>query len=63
VVRVDFDVLVLDAFLFEGDPDALNEGAEPTGVELERVLGCVGLRLLAECLGSLLWLLTHLHSE
>ena len=29
VVGVDFDVLVLNAFFFEGDPGALDEWAEP----------------------------------
>ena len=27
LVRVDFDVLVVEAFELEGDPDALDEGA------------------------------------
>jgi hypothetical protein len=31
LVRVDFDVLVRDVFVFEGDPDALDEGAGRTG--------------------------------
>jgi hypothetical protein len=45
VVRVDFDVLVWKGLFFEGDPDALNEGAEPAGVEFEGVGGGVGLGL------------------
>lgn len=42
VVRVHLDVLVRDALLFEHDPDALHEGAEPARVELERSGGLVG---------------------
>jgi len=33
VVGVYFDVLIRDLFLFQGDPDALDEGTEPAGVE------------------------------
>ena len=47
VVWVHFDVLVWDAFLFERDPDALDEGAEPARVEFQIVLGRV-------CLGSVI---------
>jgi hypothetical protein len=43
VVRVDFDVLVWNVLLFEGNPHALDEGAEPAGVELQRIVGGVGL--------------------
>jgi hypothetical protein len=46
VVWVDFDVLVWEGLFFEGDPDALNEGAEPAGVEFEGVRGGVGLAFL-----------------
>lgn len=46
MVGVYFDVLVGDGLFFEGDPDALDEGAEPAGVELEGVLGFVSLSLL-----------------
>ena len=42
VVGIYFDVLVGDAFFFEDEPGALHEGAEPAGVELERVVGAVG---------------------
>jgi hypothetical protein len=38
VVWVHFDVLVLDAFLFERDPDALDKGAKPARVEFEIML-------------------------
>ena len=34
MVGVHFDVLVGEGLFFEGDPDALHEGAEPAGVEL-----------------------------
>jgi hypothetical protein len=37
-VWVHFDVLVLDAFLFERDPDALDKGAKPARVEFEIML-------------------------
>jgi len=43
VVRVHFDVLVLDVPFLESDPDALDEGAEPARVELEGVFGFMGL--------------------
>ena len=43
VVGVDFDVLVLNTFFFEGDPNALDEGAEPAGVEFQGVGRLVGL--------------------
>lgn len=42
VVGVDFDVLVGDLLFFQHQPDALHEGAEPAGVELERLRGGVG---------------------
>lgn len=48
VIRVYFDVLVLDAFFFEHDPGALHEGTEPARVEFESVLGGVSLGMLAE---------------
>lgn len=47
MVGVYFDVLVGDALFFEEQPDALDEGAEPAGVELEGLLGSVGLGVLA----------------
>lgn len=47
MVWIYFDVLVWDAFLFERDPDALDEGAEPARVEFQIVLGRV-------CLGSVI---------
>jgi len=34
MVRVYLDVLIGNVFLFQCDPDALDEGAEPAGVEL-----------------------------
>ena len=34
MVWVDLDVLVGNALFFEDGPDALDEGAEPAGVEL-----------------------------
>jgi hypothetical protein len=43
VVGVDFNVLVLDAFFFEGDPDALDEGTKPATVELQSCGGGVSL--------------------
>lgn len=42
VVGVDLDVLVGDLLFFEHEPGSLDEGAEPAGVELERLLGLVG---------------------
>jgi hypothetical protein len=33
VVRVYLDILIGNAFFFQGDPDTLDEGAEPAGVE------------------------------
>jgi len=42
-VDVDFDILVGEAFVFEGDPDAVHEGAEAGAVEFEVVVGGVGL--------------------
>jgi len=41
LVRVDFDVLVGDALVFEGDPDALDKGAESVS---EGSLGAKGGR-------------------
>ena len=43
MVRVHFNVLVVDVLFFESDPYALDEGAEPAGVEFERLLGSVGV--------------------
>lgn len=42
VVRVDLDVLEGDPLLLENHPDALDEGAEPAGVECERCGALVG---------------------
>ena len=53
-VDVDFDVLVVEAFVFEGDPDAVDEGAEAGAVELEVVVGGVGLNCLPGLAGGLL---------
>ena len=47
MVWVHFNVLVGYAFFFESDPDALDEGAEPAGVEFERIFGLVRLEMLA----------------
>lgn len=46
VVWVHFDVLVWDAFLFERDPHALNEGAEPARVQFEVILSGVRLEFV-----------------
>jgi hypothetical protein len=43
VVRVHFDVLVVDILFFESDPYALDEGAKPAGVEFEWMVGLMGL--------------------
>lgn len=47
VVRIDLDVLVLDALLFQGDPRALDERAEPARVQLQRMFGRVCLLMSA----------------
>ena len=38
-----FDVLVWDLLLLERDPDTLDEGTEPAGVQLQGLLGRVRL--------------------
>jgi hypothetical protein len=48
VVGVDFDVLVGDVLLFESDPDALHEGAEPARIQLQWVLGFMVLTVLEQ---------------
>lgn len=47
MVGIDFDVLVLDALFFERDPEALDEGAEPAGVEDEGCFDGVRLRCVS----------------
>jgi hypothetical protein len=54
VVRVYLDVLIGNAFFFQCDPDALDEGAEPAGVEFKGVFGLVSLGRLESGLES--WL-------
>ena len=53
-VDVDFDVLVVEAFVLEGDPDTVDEGAEAGAVEREVVVGGVGLNCLPGLAGGLL---------
>lgn len=43
VIRVDFNVLVLDAFFFERNPYTLNKGTKPARVELQRTFSRVSL--------------------
>lgn len=50
VIRVDFNVLVLDTFLLEGDPYALHKRAEPARVELQRTLSRVCLGKVRGCI-------------
>ena len=42
-VDVDFHILIVEAFVLKGDPDAVDEGAEAGAVEFEVVVGGVGL--------------------
>lgn len=43
MVGVYFGVLVGDFLFFEDEPNALDKGAEPAGVEFEGLVGLVGL--------------------
>ena len=42
VVGIDLDVLVWDLLFLKDKPHALDEGAEPAGVEFEGLFGLVG---------------------
>ena len=52
-VHVDFDVLVIQTFVFEGDPDAVDEGAEAASVQFEVVICGVGVRGFESFAGGL----------
>ena len=43
MIRIDFDVLVLNLLFFECNPDALDEGTEPAAVKFKRVVSRVSL--------------------
>lgn len=44
MIWIYFDVLILDAFFLECDPNALNERAEPATIQLQRLLSRMRLK-------------------
>ena len=50
MVGIDFDVLILYSFLFEGDPDALNEGTEPASIKFQCMFCLMSLEVMMNAL-------------